>query len=226
MAESTGEGNAMTNTTRYVLTVAELTLWASDVLASKEHAADVALSRSVATAVSEVPELEAMHPWAWAVLGSDKLAADAEYIQSWADRVITHKVHLPPDRPLFEEIGDSEPENGGDVGGDIQEGDSLCRRFAAQVGAVWAVVTVYFYTGYATVEREGPLYLYRQDEFVVCTNPRDPGTSELAADQREYRLDITAPCEDDVYDHCADLPLSAVVWLLDFVEDQANPNAA
>jgi len=203
------------NWPRYVLAVADLTLWAGDVLADEGHATDAELNRSMAEIVLAVPEFNALHPWAERVIDNADLAADQDYNQYAADLVITFKVHLPPGRLEFEERGSSEPVSGGDIGGDVQDADSLKRRFAAKLGVdEWAVVDVAFYLGFAGVEREGDLYLYRQDEFFICTDPDRPGDTEVRpGDQRDYRLDLTAPCQDDVYDHCADLPLSAVLFL-------------
>lgn len=208
----------------YVLAVADVTLWAKD--AAADDAPDVELTREMAALMLEVPEFDALHVWAHNVLDSDALAADVEYVRMAASLVMDDQVHLPPGRLEFTERGPSEPVHGGDVGGDPQEGESLERRFAAQLGAEeWAVVTVYFYLGFAGVDRKGPLYLYRQDEFIVCTDPDQPGDTEVRSDGRTYRLDDTAPCADDVYDHCADLPLAAVLFLPELMP-QADESAS
>lgn len=207
------------NWPRYVLAVADLTKWAGDVLADEGHATDAELNRSMAEIVLTAPEFNALHPWAERVIDNADLAADLDYNRYAADLVITFKVHLPPGRLKFEERGSSEPVSGGEVGGDVQEGAALERRFAAKLGGKeWAVVTVYFYLGFAGVDRVGDLYLYRQDEYTICTDPDRPFDTEVrVGDPREYRLDLTAPCQDDVYDHCADLSLSAVLFPAELV---------
>ncbi|MEU5258985.1 hypothetical protein [Amycolatopsis sp. NPDC021455] len=200
------------NWARYVLGVAELTLWASDVLADEAIATDIEVTRSAATVALGCPEFEPLHPWAARVLESDAQAASGPSNRLAADLVISQKVLLLRQRPLF-----TEPNPGvlpgGDVGGDVQTGDSHMRRFAAQLdGCHWAVVDVYTYLGTADVMGNGGPVLWRQDEYTICTDPSRPGDTEVMASSSTFDTGTPAPCEDDAYDYCADLPLAAVMW--------------
>lgn len=66
---------------------------------------------------------------------------------------------------------------GGDVGGDIQAGDSYSIRFH-QDGDPCRLVTVYAYP----VQQRSRIGVEIQTEFMVCQDPRDPGSSELWSD--------------------------------------------
>jgi len=210
---STADWNAA-DWARYMLGVAELTLWASDTLADEGIATDVEVTRAAASVALERGEFAPLHEWAARVLESDELAADGPYNRLAADLVITQKVLVPADRPVFTE---PHPEvmPGGDVGGDVQAGDSYSRRFVAPLADSqhWAVVDVHTYLGTADVTGEGDLVLWRQDEYRVCANPSRPGDAEvIASPPVAVDTGTPSPCEDDAYDYCADLPLAAVVW--------------
>jgi hypothetical protein len=203
-----------------VVDTAEVTVWARDVFANPECADDWVRNTLVAGVVlrSTWPEFATLAPWAENVIRRSDLAGDRAYNLLAAQLVITEGVLFSPGRPQFEARGPSEPEKAGDIGGDYQTGEAYSRRFAARLDAEhWAVVTVQYYIGLASYSDETPT-LWRQDEYILCTDPDHPCDSEVRSDQRDYEVPDVMPCEDDAFDNCADFPPDAVLWL-DSVSD-------
>jgi hypothetical protein len=73
----------------------------------------------------------------------------------------------------------------GDIGGDIQRSDAWGRRFVRQRSdGTWDVCTVAFYTATDTpgLGAEPATRIVEQEEIVNCTDPDDPGGTELDSD--------------------------------------------
>lgn len=80
--------------------------------------------------------------------------------------------------------GDDLP--GGDVGGDIQVGESLSRRYVPDAqphDGTYAFITTYLYPVQYD-ENDTTFAVQRMDEYVICTDPSDPGMSEVRSDYR------------------------------------------
>ena len=76
--------------------------------------------------------------------------------------------------------------SGGDVGGDLQATEAYSVRFLPaeeRADGLHAAFTDYWY-GEATgqTHRDGPFRVARQREYLICTDPRDPGSTEVWAD--------------------------------------------
>jgi hypothetical protein len=79
----------------------------------------------------------------------------------------------------------------GDCGGDAQTGEAWSARWIRQLpDGSWGVVDRTFYP--ADVG-DGP-YVERQTSYVICTNPDDPGSSEVWSDAVH---DVVAGGESD-----------------------------
>lgn len=89
---------------------------------------------------------------------------------------------------IYREMDPCEPTPGGDVGGDVQVGESWCRRFTHPVTeGEHAVVTVYFYLS----EVDGVKEMTRQIEYLLCRDPDDPGGTEIWADQYDNEVRVS-----------------------------------
>lgn len=80
---------------------------------------------------------------------------------------------------------------GGDVGGDAQIGEAWAARWIRQLpDGTWGVVDRVFYVA----DTGDGLYVECQTEYLICTDPADPGSSEVWADARydaEHGVDPT-----------------------------------
>ncbi len=85
-----------------------------------------------------------------------------------------------------------------DTAGDVDERQTSEQAYNARwkaraASGEWAVVTRAFYLGKEynadTGKYDGPEFMYRQDEFTVCTDPDHPGDTELNADYRYMRYE-------------------------------------
>lgn len=82
---------------------------------------------------------------------------------------------------------------GGGVGGDVQISESYCAQWTYPlVGGLTAVVTRYYYTA----SGDGPLRLEEQTEYLACTDPSDPGSTEQAADYGYRTVPWAGPFDD------------------------------
>lgn len=95
-----------------------------------------------------------------------------------------------------------EPRLGGDVGGDGQVGESWCRRYVQRVeDGLYAVITVYFYYVDEQLRDTGEpgdrldAKPWQQFEYVLCTDPTAPGSTQEWGDQTDYELDRTSWAE-------------------------------
>jgi hypothetical protein len=73
--------------------------------------------------------------------------------------------------------------SGGDVGGDVQATESYSVRFrpvSEPDDGLFAMVTAYFYGA----KLHGRCWVQEQVEFLVCSDPQDPGSSEVWSDYR------------------------------------------
>jgi hypothetical protein len=112
-----------------------------------------------------------------------------------------------PDRPL----------PGGDCGGDIQIGDSLGRRWwMALADGNWALYQVTWYladdTDLGTEPRDACLYLERQEEFLICSDLRNPGGTELWSNYRHQAEPGWAPEPASVELAARDFDTVEIVW--------------
>ncbi len=71
---------------------------------------------------------------------------------------------------------------GGDVGGDVQLDESFSVRFWHR-DHPGALVTYRYYTA-LDLDDLTSVYLERQTEYLVCTDPADPGSTEVWSDYR------------------------------------------
>lgn len=94
-----------------------------------------------------------------------------------------------------------EPASGGDVGGDWQSGKAYCRRWKAQLpDDHWAVIIDYWYP----VSGPQSPGIERQTEYIICTDPEEPGATELRADIR-YQHVCAEPSEAMARKLCAEV---------------------
>ena len=81
----------------------------------------------------------------------------------------------------------------GHVGGDQQAGEAYDARWVRQLdGGLWSVVTRFYYvagTGDGTV-------MIEQTEYLVCTDPGDPGSTEKASSDA-YAIVTSQPPLDE-----------------------------
>jgi hypothetical protein len=101
----------------------------------------------------------------------------------------------------WREVAPVGPQDEGDIGGDIQMGAAWSRRFALRrPDGQWAMITDSFYAACrdgvnGPVTDESELYVQNQIEWLVCTDLRDPGSTETWSDyeyedeERVYRMD-------------------------------------
>jgi len=89
--------------------------------------------------------------------------------------------------------------NAGDVGGDIQATDATSRRFVrTNASGTFTVLEVY---AYATQEENGAIDVQAQLWETVCTDPEDPGSSEIFADiQYDYPFDYAPRDMEQAYE--------------------------
>lgn len=121
--------------------------------------------------------------------------------------------------PAYIEAAPAEPVRGGDVGGDNQVGESWCRRFTRpRPDDSHDVITVYFYVS----EVDGEKRMLRLVEYIQCTDPSDPGCTEIFADEYDehvtpesYAFWVEAggtPTDDVAFLLCAELETDLGSW--------------
>lgn len=82
----------------------------------------------------------------------------------------------------------------GDVGGDAQIGAAWGKRFVRYVSraGVWVVLNDYFYVaderGLGNPDADWQ-WIENQTEIMVCTDPDDPGSTEIFADYSYWEMD-------------------------------------
>jgi hypothetical protein len=79
----------------------------------------------------------------------------------------------------------------GDCGGDVQASEAYNMRWTQPLpDGNTAVITRSFYAAveYDDEDRTGPRHLTQQTEYLVCTDPTDPGGTEVWSDYRDERL--------------------------------------
>ncbi len=76
---------------------------------------------------------------------------------------------------------------GGDVGGDAQVSESFSVRFHHR-DRPGALVTYCYYAADVDLEDLTTIYVERQTEYLVCTDPDDPGGTEVWSDSRYTTL--------------------------------------
>ncbi len=90
---------------------------------------------------------------------------------------------------------------GGNVGGDAQVGEAYSARWTRSLpDGTWGVVDRVFYVADTG---DGP-YMECQTEYLICTDPADPGSSEVWADAR-YDTEYCDPTDDNAHllaQHC------------------------
>lgn len=88
----------------------------------------------------------------------------------------------------------------GSIGGDIQAGPAWGRRFVRWMPTIskWALITDAFYRT-EEENRDGTTTagICNQTEFLVCTDPTDPGGTEGYSDYTYEDLDIADDSNDD-----------------------------
>lgn len=101
--------------------------------------------------------------------------------------------------------------SGGDIGGDFQVGDSYSVRYhhAREPGAV--VNVAYYVSG-----QRGSYNVSRQVEWIVCTDRRQPGDTEVwsdyADDIAEYGIESLAEAENAAQRYARGHRAADVTW--------------
>jgi hypothetical protein len=81
----------------------------------------------------------------------------------------------------------------GDVGGDQQVSEAYNARWVRQLpDGRWSVVSRAYYTA----ESDGAKVMLEQTEYMVCTDPGDPGSTEVASSDA-YAVVTSAPPLDE-----------------------------
>jgi len=113
----------------------------------------------------------------------------------------------------FREIDPLGPTTAGDIT-EKQVGEAYGRRFAALLPGttVWAVLDYICYTEGNSPARE----LWTQVEATICTDPRQPGDTELLADARYYQHVSEADGETwiEPLTSCRSLSAQMIAWPL------------
>lgn len=109
------------------------------------------------------------------------------------------------------EVAPLGPQDHGDVGGDAQASDSWGRRFVLprdEEGLVPVLEVRYFIARKDHLNEGGPRCVRRQVEYMLCTDPYDPGSTEVWSDQAEQDLigPAAEPTSEDARRMCAEMP--------------------
>ncbi len=84
----------------------------------------------------------------------------------------------------------------GDVGGDAQVGDAYSARWTRPLpDGTWGVVDRVYYVA----DVGDGLYVECQTEYLICTDPSDPGSTEVWADARYDAEHGVDPTDADAY---------------------------
>jgi len=92
----------------------------------------------------------------------------------------------------------------GDCGGDVQVSDAWSARWRHELSdGATALVTRAFYIASASPDGDGPHHLECQTEYLVCTDPAEPGGTEQWSDY-VYERRGPATGDEDVRQAAAD----------------------
>jgi hypothetical protein len=84
---------------------------------------------------------------------------------------------------------------GGTCGGDDQISDSYTAQWTAPLSdGTFAVVTSYFYL----VERDGRVFIERQDEYLTCRDLAAPGDTEIESEAGYHEVPCDEPEREDL----------------------------
>jgi hypothetical protein len=104
---------------------------------------------------------------------------------------------------IFTEAEPLGPQVAGDTGGDYQVSEAYDRRWTAKLAdGSHAVVDVAFYLDSMGDGDKLPK-LVRQTEYIQCTDPADPGGTEMWSDYVYDTLAGDSPTEADAREKCA-----------------------
>lgn len=116
----------------------------------------------------------------------------------------------------YNEVDPTGPQPHGDIGGDRQLSESWGRRFRRDhltPDGEHVVVTVAFYIEAGEPGDEQPIALMREVEYMLCRDPRDPGSTEIWSDTRYDQIEFDGqPTEDDARAACATFDPTAITW--------------
>ena len=105
----------------------------------------------------------------------------------------------------------------GDVGGDAQEGDAFSRHWVADLpNGLFARIEIAFYVQRSDDQEDAPaLVIARQTEYLVCRDPDDAGSTELASEtiyDQPHEWAESDPAEATAKLACESLYLHDVAW--------------
>ena len=142
----------------------------------------------------------------------------SEYAQRKRALWLTHAL-------TWRELGNG-PSPAGDVGGDAQEGDAFSRCWAAELpNGLFARIEMAFYVQRkdrrpmlgipSDLPEPEPLSISRQIEYMVCRDPEDAGTTEVASETEQddpYEWFDTEPTEANAKIACESVYQADVEW--------------